>query len=237
MALLRAAGLCRLALRTPWAAARLLSAAAGGELPDEDKPGRRVDLEALRRERALRPAAARQPASPAGPGRRLVAPTREQLQLNKDIQACASGKDVLALVSLRLAVMNEVNVATALSTLARRASKSKAGSLNGDARLRQLIGAAASCFGRMEAQEFSNSLYACGQLGITPSADWLQRFWEASASKFDDFVPQALSNTLYACGQLGITPPADWLERYWHASAVQLGNLIPQVRLSRHYLT
>ena len=61
MALSRAAGLCRLALRTQWIATRLLSSvAAGGELPDsENKPGRLVDLAALRRERVLRPPAER----------------------------------------------------------------------------------------------------------------------------------------------------------------------------------
>ena len=61
MALSRAAGACRLALQTQWAVVRLLgSAASGGEPPGDDKKhGRLVDLEALRRERALRPPAER----------------------------------------------------------------------------------------------------------------------------------------------------------------------------------
>ena len=57
--------MCRLALRTQWAALRWLnSVGAGGEPPGDDaKRGRLVDLEALRRERALRPPAERtQPA-------------------------------------------------------------------------------------------------------------------------------------------------------------------------------
>ena len=260
MALLRAAGLCRLALRTHWASLRLLSSAgAGGEPPaGEDKPGRRVDLEALRRERALRPPSdrargpiargvragsagsargprgvrsrAHHPAarvSPATPGR-LVPPTREQLQLNKELQTCASGEAVLALVSSRLAVLNEVNAATALMTLARRASISEAASLSGDARFAQLIDAAASRFGLMAAQELSNTIYACGQLSIVPPADWLERYWHATASKLGEFKPQNFSNTVYACSQLGLEPPADWLERYWHASVEKLGDFKPQ---------
>ena len=74
----------------------------------------------------------------------------------------------------------------------------------------------------------SNTLYACGQLGITPPDDWLPRFWHASAAKLGDFKPQELSNTLYACGQLGITPPAAWLVRFWPASASKLGEFEPQ---------
>jgi hypothetical protein len=77
-------------------------------------------------------------------------------------------------------------------------------------------------------QNLSNTLYACGQLGLTPPDYWLPRFWHASAATLGDFVPQALSNTLYACGQLGIAPPADWLERFWHASAVKLSEFDPQ---------
>ena len=50
MALSRAAGLCRLALRTPWVTTRLLSSVVGpGESPGgEAKPGRLADPEALR---------------------------------------------------------------------------------------------------------------------------------------------------------------------------------------------
>jgi hypothetical protein len=228
MALLcRAAGLFRLALRTPWAALRLLSSTAGGELP-ADKPGRRVDLEALRRERALRPPAERARVSSARPGRHLVAPTREQLQLNKELQACASAEAVLALVSSRLAVLNEVNAATALVTLARRASTSEAASLSSDARFAQLLDASASCFGNMSSQELSNALYAFGQLGITPPSNWLERFWHASALKLGAYIPQELSITLYGCGQLGITPPAVWLQRFWQGSAPKLGDCLPQ---------
>jgi hypothetical protein len=63
-------------------------------------------------------------------------------------------------------------------------------------------------------QELSNTVYACGQLGITPPADWLQRYWHTSALKLGEFKEQGLSNTLHACGQLGITPPADWLQSF-----------------------
>ena len=71
-------------------------------------------------------------------------------------------------------------------------------------------------------------MYACGQLGITPPADWLQRFWHASAATLGDWNEQGFSNAIYACGQLDITPPDDWLERFWHASAVKLKDFDPQ---------
>ena len=77
-------------------------------------------------------------------------------------------------------------------------------------------------------QGLSNTLYACGQLGISPPTDWLQQYWHASASKLGEFKPQELSNTLYACAQLGITPPADWLQWFWHASASKLGTFNEQ---------
>jgi hypothetical protein len=68
--------------------------------------------------------------------------------------------------------------------------------------------------GDFDPQAFSNTLYACGQLGIVPPADWLERCWHASTSKLGEFNQQALSNTLYACGLLDMRPPAGWLQRF-----------------------
>ena len=230
MALLRAAGLCRLAQRTPWTALRLLSSvAASGEPPGgEDKPGRLDNPEAQWQERALLPPTERVP--PAQPHRpRNVAPTPEQKQLNADIQACASAEAVLGLVSSRLAVFNEVNAATALMIIARRTKSDGAIRLSsGDARFAQLLSTAKANFGLMASQQLSNTLYACGQLGITPPPDWLECFWDKSALKLGRFKPQELSNTLYACAQLGITPPVDWLKLYWHTNTMKLGDFVPQ---------
>ena len=230
MALSRAAGLCRLAQRTQWTALRLLSSVApGGEPPGrEDKPGRLVNPEAQWQERALRPPTERGP--PAQPHRpRNVAPTPEQLQLNADIGACASAEAVLGLVSSRLAVFNEVNAATALMIIARRTKRDGATRLlSGDARFAQLLSAAKANFGQMASQQLSNTLYACGQLGITPPPDWLECFWDKSALKLGRFKPQELSNTLYACAQLSITPPVDWLQLYWHTNTRKLGDFVPQ---------
>ena len=231
MALSRAAGLCRLALRSQWAAVRLLSAVAAGEPfgGDDVKPGRLIDTAALRRERALRPPAERTPPALPFKAHSTPRPTPEQLQLNKVIGACASAEAVFDLVLSRLAVLNGVNAATALMTFSRLVTKDEASSwLSGDARFAQLLSAAASRFGQMGPQELSNALYACGQLGITPPDDWLQCLWRANGPKLPDFVPQGLSNTLYACGQLGITPPVDWLQRYWHHSALRLGDFREQ---------
>ena len=224
MALLRAAGLCRLSLRTQWAGVRLLStAASGGESPGDDKQRRRLDdLD------ALRPPAERWQPTPLHRVRNL-GPTPEQLQLNADIGACASAEAVLGLVSSRLAVFNEVNAATALMIISRRMKKHEAASLlSSDARFAQLLGAAKLHFGQMAGQQLSNTLYACGQLGITPPPDWLEQFWNASFARLGRFKPQELSNTLYACGQLGITPPGVWMQRYWNTCVLKLGDFVPQ---------
>ena len=236
MALARSAGLCRLALQTQWATVRLLgSTAAGGEPPSDEDKGRRAHLEAQRSSRSLRPPSERvrrsplESTQPASSRSSFRFATLEQVQLNTAIQACASGEAVLDLVVARLAVLNEVNAATALMTLSRRVSKRDAAAwLSGDARFAQLLRAALSLFGRMRAQELSNSLYACGQLGITPPAGWLLCLWDASVAKLGEFKAQELSNTLYACGQLGITPPDGWLRCYWEASAVKVAEFNEQ---------
>ena len=221
MALSRAAGLCRLALRTRWAVVRLLSSVGAGEPPSDDaKRGRLADLEALRRERTLRPPSERKQPAPPRKVYSTPKPSYEQLQLNKNIVACESAEAVLDLATARPALLNDVIVATALIKLAKLVGKGKpARWLENDARFQQLLTAAVALMepNMVGARGFSNMLYACGQLGITPAADWLQRYWHASASKLEEFTVQDCSNTLYACGQLGITPPADWLQRYWHA--------------------
>ena len=223
MALSRAAGLCRLALRTQWAAVRLLSyVGAGGEPPGGDvKPVRLIDTAALRRERAPRP-----PLVPPSPQQRIPA---WEINFNAQIQACASPEAVLDLVTPQLHRLSPVNANTALSTIWKRASLGQAATwLQHDARFAQLLECAARTFERMQPRNLSSSLYACAKLGITPPAEWLQRYWHASAALLGEFVPQSLSNVLYACGQLGIAPPADWLQRYWYASALKLGEFNEQ---------
>jgi hypothetical protein len=94
--------------------------------------------------------------------------------------------------------------------------------------MRGFWSASASKLGEFDPQNQSNTLYACGKLGMTPPADWMRGFWSASASKLSDFNPQKFGNTVYACGQLGITPPVDWMRCFWSASASKLGEFIPQ---------
>ena len=233
MALSRAGGLCRLALRTQWACVRLLSTvAAGGEPPgDEYKPGRLVDLTTLRRERALRPPAERTQPAPALKVYSTPAPRYEQVQLNKAIRDSTSVDAVLDLVASQPTLLDYVGASSALSKIAKLfGNREPALWLNEDKRFKQLMKAASSLMerGAMDAQGFSNMLYACGQLGIAPPPSWLRVYWESSALVLSESVPQAHSNTLYACGQLGIIPPAEWLQRYWHFSALKLGEFKPQ---------
>ena len=159
---------------------RLLSSVGAGEPPGDDaKRGRLVDLEALRRERALRPPAERTQPAPPRKVYSTLKPSYEQLQLNKNIVACESPEAVLDLATARPALLNDVIVSTALMKLAKLIGRGKpARWLEKDARFQQLLTAAVALMERKEvdAQGFSNMLYACGQLGITPPVDWLQRF-------------------------------------------------------------
>ena len=225
MALSRVAGLCRLALRTQWAAVRLLSA-VGEPIEGEDRPGRRIDLEALQRERALRP-----PAALAQPHKVHTAhkSSYEQRKLNLAIKDSESVDAVLDHVTAGLALIDHVGISSAFYAIA-KLNRGPAGWLKEDARFKQLMLTARSLMKHkaMDAFGYSNMLYACGQLGVVPPPSWLQVFWHSSALVLGDFVEQGLSNTLYSCGELGIAPPIAWLESFWHASATKLGNFKPQ---------
>ena len=210
------------ALRAPGQAIHAACAAA-------DAGSRSLDLEALRRKRAepphtVRPSL-RTPASP----RLFYSPkaTPEQLQLNNDIQACASADAVLDLVSSRRAVFSGVNAATALTCIQRLAGK-QAAWLKDDVRFAQLLSTTESLLESMAPRTLATVLYAVGQCGITPPADWLKRYWDATLAKLSVFEPQGLSNTLYACGKLSLTPPASWLEIFWQASESKLTEFKPQ---------
>ena len=226
MALSRAAGLYRLALRTQWAAVRLLSSVGAGAEPlaGEDKPGRLIDREALRRERALRPQSIRKAYVAARP-------SYKQVQLNEAIKVSTSVDAVLDLATARPELLNCVIVSTALCIIAKIIGNSEPALwLKQDGRFKQLMRTACSMMENdlMDAQGFSNLLYACGQLGIAPPPSWLCVYWDNNAMVLDDFSAQSLSNTMYACGQLGIVPPADWFLRYWHAAALQMATWVPQ---------
>ena len=226
MALSRAVGVCRLALRTQWAVVRQLGSAASGDpLGDDEKRGRLVDLEALRRERAPRPPTERTQPAPPRKVFGVPRPTPEQLELNKNIGASASAEAVLDLATARPALLNGLNVCTALMKIAKLVGKGKPAQwLENDARFQQLLAAAVPSMERKEvdAYGFTNLIYACRQLDIVPPDSWLESFWRASGPKLCEFVPQGFSNTLYACGQLNVTPPHDWLGSYWHASTPKL---------------
>ena len=185
MALSRAAGLCRLALRTQWAAVRLLSAVAvSGELPggDDVKPGRLIDTAALRRERALRPPAERTPPASPRNTRSILSSTPEQRQLNKAISRTSSVDEVLDLALARRALLDHVGASSAFYVIAKLVGKGKPAQwLKEDARFKQLMRAASSLVerGAMDARGFANMLYACGQVGITPPSSWLIAYWTA----------------------------------------------------------
>ena len=242
MALSRAAGLCRLALRTQWAATRLLSTAASGiEEPDvvDGLRPERSDLAAVDTPRRDRGSAASGSEQPAGverlrhdrgheasrPALGVAVPTREQVQLNKTLTACGTVDGVLDLMTEHVSRLNCVNVSTALLAIQRRRSERETAEwLKGDARFRQLLKVARRQMegDAMDAQALSNVLYVCGELGTRPPPSWLTVYWDASGAALPDMVPQALSNTLYAMQKMQVMPPPGWLERYWEASIVKL---------------
>ena len=231
MALRRAVGLCRLTSRAHWSAARLPAVGDSGEPPSGEDKRRRADLAARRRERGLRPLSEDTQAEPQLDVYGTLRPSRKQVQLNTAIRDSVSVDEILDLVTTRSALLNGVIVPTALSVAAKLIGKREPALwLKSDARFRQLMRSALLMMesGAMEAQGFSNTLYACGQLGVVPPPSWLNVYWDASELKLGDFAPQALSNTMYACSQLGVVPPADWLQRYWDVSASKLGEFIPQ---------
>lgn len=141
--------------------------------------------------RAPRPALTRQHASATN-----AQPTRQQLQLNKSLGTCESADALLDLVASRSAVMNAVNATTALMRLQRCAGK-RAAWLQSDPRFAQLLSVAARSLELMEPRNLANALYACGQLSITPPADWLERFWRAGALKLE---VQCCSEEKGCCG-------------------------------------
>ena len=230
MALSRAAGLCRLALRSQWAATRLLSSVAAGGEPQpggECEPGPHL---AVRRERAPRPPTERTQLAPLRKASSIPRPSNEQRQLNADIGACASAEAVLDLATARPTLLNGVNVCTALMKLAKLVGKNEPAQwLESDARFQQLLAAAVPLMERKAVNErgLATLLFACGQLGIVPSSTWLAVFWGSSSSALPNFVPQNLCTALLACGQLGITPPPDWLQRFWDISGSKVGEFSP----------
>ena len=119
MALSRAAGLCRLALRTQWAASHSFSSyATSGEPTGEDKqPGRLVDLEELRQQRTLRsPAEGKPPVSHRNPLHSSKS-SYEQLKLNRAIRDSTSVDAVLDLAAARLAKATQVFVTAGVMQL------------------------------------------------------------------------------------------------------------------------
>jgi hypothetical protein len=226
MALARAAGLYRLALRTQWEAVRVLShAAAGGELPAAEQKPLVDDLEAARVRSAPAPRVPR--SEPLG----VSLPSRQQVALNKALMACGTVRGVLALVAERVDVLNCVNVSTALLAIQRRRSERETAEwLKGDASFRSLLKVARRQMERdaMDPQALSNVLYVCGELGTRPPPSWMAVYWDASAVALESFVPQALSNTMYACHKLELTPPPGWLARYWEACAAKVGEFNAQ---------
>jgi hypothetical protein len=220
MALSRAAGVLRHALRMQWAAARLLSAAPAGE-----DASRVVDLAALRRERALRPPSERAQRQPP----RQQRASGRQLALNQDMLASPTLEAALDLASSNSAVLNHVNVATALVTMSRLVDRREPPAwLRDDARFAELLRVTAARFGDMDERGLATTLHACGRLGAALPAAWTERFWKASAAVLHTFVPQALSNALYACMKLQIAPPDDWLALYWSAATAKLPGYSPQ---------
>ena len=199
-----------------------------------DAGSRSIDREALRRTHAEPPAALPRPprpsaGTPAPPRqqRRGQGPTPEQRRLTDDIRACTSVDTLLDLVSSRRAVLSGVNVTAVFTRLQRLAGRESAW-LQDDARFAQLMSVAESLFETMDPRGLASIWYACGQCGITPRADWLMRYWDATLAKLSDFNHHDLSDLLFACRRRFLTPPDFWLERYWHASASQLTKYNPQ---------
>ena len=233
MALLRAASLCRLALRTQWAPVRLLSTVAVAEPPGDDGgPERRYDTDALRGQRSQRPQAER----------RLVVPPPLRCTLPKSMDAerrlhrhlmdvSATVDEVLGHATAHLALLDQFGVLTALWAIVKLVAKGDqpAHWLETDERFLQVLHASRRLMlrGEMDWRGYSFMLPALGQLGVKPPLNWRYEFWHRGALLMGEYPPGALSNMLCACGQLGIYPTNNWRHRFWRAFIPRMTRLTP----------
>ena len=148
----------------------------------------------------------------------------EQTQVNGRIMACATPEAVLELVTPLLPSLGRWSLVVALQRVASATKQQRRPSpLKRDARpLEPLLLALQWQLGSLEPSGLAGVLGACGMLGVTPAADWLQSYWRESAPVLERFDPKELTTTLFACGRLALKPPGEWQSRFFAASAKAL---------------
>ena len=234
MALLRAASLCRLALRTQWAPVRLLSTVAVAEPPGDDGgPERRFDTDAPRWQRSQRPEAERRLFVPPPLKHRLPKSMDAERRLHRHLMdVSATVDEVLGHATAHLALLDQFGVLTALWAIVKLVAKGDqpAHWLVKDERFLQVLNASRLLMlrrGEMDALGYSFILRALGQLGVKPPLNWRNDFWHRSALLMGEYSPEALCNMLCACGQIVMYPTNRWWQRFWSALISKMTRFTP----------
>jgi len=235
MALSRATSLCRLALRTQWAPARLLCAvAAVAEPPSDDaRRERHYNTEELRWQRTQRVQAQHLQFVPPELVYRVPKSEDEaHKQHRRDMSGSSSVEELLGHATAGLDLLDQYGVLTMLWTLVKLNAKGDepAQWWKTDERYLQVLRGSTSLMERslVDAQSYSFILRAFGTMEVAPPPSWMRVFWERSALLMGEYTPAALCNMLCACGQLGLKPPSNWRRRYWNSSALKVGKLRPR---------
>jgi hypothetical protein len=89
--------------------------------------------------------------------------------------------------------------------------------------LKQLLQACPPLFNRFTPQGLTNTLYACGLLGLRPSKKWMQLWFRACRRSLlaRQFNTQDLTVCSWALGRLLLYPKAEWQVEFLAASQVR----------------
>eukprot|EP00451_Oxyrrhis_marina_P001436 CAMPEP_0204275540 /NCGR_PEP_ID=MMETSP0468-20130131/26194_1 /ASSEMBLY_ACC=CAM_ASM_000383 /TAXON_ID=2969 /ORGANISM="Oxyrrhis marina" /LENGTH=586 /DNA_ID=CAMNT_0051251905 /DNA_START=214 /DNA_END=1974 /DNA_ORIENTATION=- len=144
-----------------------------------------------------RPAAARPPS----------APVVSAVATNQRICACHSAGEILPIVSEFGALLNEVNLATALHRIAKHTKRNQADprTVTATSEWRLLLDLAADRLQEFNVQGISNAFWALATMKVGPQDeplmfDALRRVTLTTAAQFQ---PQGLANSAWACATLG----------------------------------
>ena len=231
MALSRAASLFRLALRTRWAPARLLSVVAEADEPPV-RPERHYDTTQMHYQRTLRVQARHLQYVPS---EFVYSVPKSEDEAHKqhraDMSRSASVDELLGHATRRMDLLDQFGVLTVLWTIVKLNDKGAEPSQwwKTDERYHQVLRVATSLMLRslVDGKAYSFMLRAFGFMGVAPPPSWMSVFWDKSALLMGEYKAAATCNMLYACGQLGLKPPNNWRRRYWNSSALKLRDLRP----------
>jgi len=84
--------------------------------------------------------------------------------------------------------------------------------------LHALLRGTAGTLYMMQAQGFSNIVWALARMGHAPSPAWLSHYFSCSSKQLYTFRPQHLATVMWALARFGAQPDGEWLARFWELS-------------------